>query len=131
MAETPRLVHHLITFVVRIVEFNTSARNEASKADGVVSDEEIRRFLRMRSQGGSLAMKAQLEGNVDFGATMAAAHEKRVAWAAALKIQLARRAKTARRRLCERRAAIEQAASHACVNDEDGGAEAATANGRS
>lgn len=124
-------MHHLITFVVRIVEFNTSARHEASRADGVVSDEEIRRFLRMRSQGGSLAMKAQLEGNVDFGAAMAAAHEKRVAWAAALKIQLARRAKIARQRLRDRRAAIEQAASHACINDEDGGADEAITNERS
>ena len=92
---------------MRIVEFNTSARDVAGNADGVVQEEEIRRFLRMRSQGGRLAMKATLEGGLDFGATMAAAHEKRVSWAAALKIQLARRAKLARRAMRVRREARE------------------------
>ena len=107
LAEAPRTVHHLIALVVRIVEFNTSARDVADNADGVVQEEEIRRFLRMRSQGGRLLMKATLEGGVDFGAAMAAAHEKRVSWAAALKIQLARRAKLARRTMREKMEARE------------------------
>ena len=60
--------------------------------------------MRMRSQGGQLALKAELDGDtVDFRAAMEVAREKRVLWTAALKIQLARRAKMARKTLRRRK----------------------------
>ena len=103
LAETPRLVNHLIKLIVKTVEFNTSALASASGADGIVQDEEIRRFLRMRSQGSRLSLKAELDGGVDFTAAIEIAREKRVLWTAALKIQMARRAKAARAAVRQRR----------------------------
>ena len=64
-----RRLEHVILLLVRTVENNTSAVNDAGAADGVVQDDEIRRFLKSRSAGGNLNLKTTIEeGSMDFRA---------------------------------------------------------------
>ena len=98
-----RCLQYLLKLLVRTVEFNTSALSDASQADGVVQDDEIRQFLKMRTKGVELKLKAELSENVDFAAALEIAKAKKIVWAAALKIQMARRIKIARKRMQEQR----------------------------
>jgi hypothetical protein len=98
-----RCLQHLLMLLVKTVEFNTSAERDASLADGVVQSDEIRRFLKQRTKGAELKLKAELGEGVDFDEVIEIAGAKKIIWAAAIKIQMCRRLKVARRKVQERR----------------------------
>ena len=59
---------HLVHLLIRTVEHNTSAIKNDDAADGVVQEDEIRRFLKMRARGDALKLKANLDAkDIDFG----------------------------------------------------------------
>ena len=106
-----RRLEHVILLLVRTVENNTSAVNDAGAADGVVQDDEIRRFLKSRSAGGNLNLKTTIEeGSMDFRA----AQLRALLAAAATLICLAWRGKAARKKVAQRRRGA-QAASIICM----------------
>lgn len=59
-------------------------------------------MILLRLSGIELSMRAEM-GEIDFGAALEIAQAKKVLWAAALKIQMARRARKARQELAARR----------------------------
>ena len=97
-------IQHLVDLLVRTVEHNTSALRNDDAADGVIQENEAAKFIRMRSQGTELDMKQSL-----VGADWQLAQDKAVFTAAAIKIQLASRAKKAKKKVAERKQRMEEA----------------------
>ena len=92
-------IQHLIHLLIWTVEFNTSARRNEKAADGAIQEEEAAAFIRKHSQGDALHRT-----NTDpAGADWRLAQDKAVFTAAAIKIQLASRAKKAKKKVEERR----------------------------
>ena len=91
-------IKHLVDLLVRTVEHNTSALRDTSQADGVIQESEAARFIKSRQAGKELEMRNSLAG-----ADWRLAQDKAFFTAAALKIQLASRARKARRKVEERR----------------------------
>ena len=100
-----RCVAHLVTLLVRTVEFNTSALRNSDNADGAVQAYEARKFIRSRTQGGALHRQAGALKGTDFQIALDSAAVKVLTTTAAIKIQMSIRAKRARRKVQERRAA--------------------------
>ena len=96
-------VEHLIQFLVRTIEFNTSAINDDGKADGVVQANEAAKFIRQRTLGRDISRRAGSLAGTDFVLAMENAKSKAITTAAAIKIQMANRAKRARAKVAERR----------------------------
>lgn len=97
----------LLSLLIRTVEYNTSALHDAAAADGVVQASEIKRFLAKRSKGDKLTTDT-VKGCTGFeqgalGAALEAARTKHLFTVAAIKLQMARRAKLARDKLKARR----------------------------
>ena len=91
-------IQHLIHLLIWTVEFNTSARRNEKAADGAIQEEEAAAFIRKRSQGDALHRTNTIQG-----ADWRLAQDKAVFTAAAIKIQLASRAKKAKKKVEERR----------------------------
>ena len=85
---------HLIHLLVRTVEHNTSALKNDEAADGVIQTAEAAKFIKMRSEGKDLTMKQSI-----VGADWRLAQDKAVFTAAAIKIQLASRARKAKEKV--------------------------------
>ena len=100
-------VEHLAKLLIRTVEHLTSARADASKADGKVSLEEAQKFLKKRAEGTPLehasAHAAQSLGRIQFGEALESSKLKILTTAAAIRIQMASRARKARQRVEERK----------------------------
>lgn len=92
-------IAHLVKLCIHTVEHNTSALVNDDAADGVIQTSEAAKFIRQRSSGKHLEMKTGALANADWQA----ASDKAIFTAAAIKIQLASRAKKARRKVEERR----------------------------
>jgi len=98
-----RRLEALLKLLIRTVEYNTSAMTNEAAANGIVEDEEIKRFLRQRSHGHELKLRASVDERTDLGAAIHSAKAKQVVYSAALKVQMARRAKIARAKVKARR----------------------------
>lgn len=100
-----RCVEHLLRVIVRTVEHNvsnTAATEMTRNVDGVVEPSEAAKFLQRRRQGADLGQYAISLQAVDFEATIENAATKKLLTTAAITIQLAKRARDARRRVAER-----------------------------
>jgi hypothetical protein len=102
-----RCVDHMLKLIVRTIEHATSARNDASAADGIVQSEEAAKFLKQRAAGLTLeTISSHSAGglaSVDFAEALDSSKARMITIAAALKIQMANRARRARNRVAERR----------------------------
>ena len=98
-----KCVEHLLKLIVRTVEYNTSALRDESMADGAIDESEIDRFVRLRQSGGRLELKSKLDEELDFAEVIESAALKKLMVAAAITIQLARRAKQARAKVRAKR----------------------------
>lgn len=105
-------VEHLIKLIVRTVEHATSARCDAERADGVIQLDEATKFLRSRQEGRSLheamSHSASNLGRIQFGEALESSKWKILTTAAALRIQMACRARKARRKVEERKRRVEE-----------------------
>lgn len=97
-------IQHLVNLLIYTVEYNTSARRDDSAADGIVQIEEASAFIKQRSEGKELAMQT---GKL-AGADWRMAQDKAFFTAAAIKIQLASRAKKAKRQVAERKQRMDE-----------------------
>ena len=107
-----RCIEHLIKLIVRTIEHSTSAKHDASAADGVVQAEEAAKFLKQRLGGASLddamAHSANSLGRIEFGEALESSALRVIVTAAAIRIQMSIRAKSARRRVVERQQRVEE-----------------------
>lgn len=107
-----RCLEHLLKLIIRTIEHATSATNDVARADGVVSDDEMTRFLKRRGEGG-LALEAvayhsaQSLGRIQFGEALESSKSRAMTTAAAIRIQMASRARKARQRVQERKQRVE------------------------
>jgi hypothetical protein len=101
-------IGHLIKLLVHTVEHNTSALKNEDNADGVIQQAEAAKFIKQRAQGQELAAGVAAERLA--GADWRLAQDKAIFTAAAIRIQLASRARKAKRRVEERRGRTQAAA---------------------
>ena len=106
-------IQHLVDLLIYTVERNTSALTKESVADGAVDADEAANFIRRRSTGKALSVQS---GKL-AGADWRMAQDKAMFTAAAIKIQLASRAKKARRKVEERRLRNEEVQREQALED--------------
>lgn len=92
-------IQHLVHLLIFTVEYNTSARRNEAAADGAVQATEAAAFIKQRSSGKELHLRTGALAGADWRL----AQDKAVFTAAAIKIQLASRAKKAKRQVAARR----------------------------
>ena len=102
----------MLLLLVRTVEHATSAKHDVGKSDGVVQLEEAAKFLQRRSGGATLEdathHSALTLGGVQFGEALESSKAKIIITAAAIRIQMASRARKARQRVAERKQRLEE-----------------------
>jgi len=92
-------IKHLVHLLVHTVERNTSALRSDEKADGVVQASEASNFIKRRVSGKALTVRA---GSL-AGSDWRLAQDTAFVTAAAIQIQMASRARKARKKVEERR----------------------------
>jgi hypothetical protein len=100
------LIKHLVSLLIHTVEHNTSALRDETQADGAIQADEAAKFIKRRSTGKDLTLGAR-KGMLD-NTDWAMAQDRAFFTAAAIKIQLASRAKKAKRAVEARRKRIEE-----------------------
>ena len=109
MQPTWRCVEHVIKLLVRTIEMNPSGKLDMGATDGVVQAHEAAKFLKARSHGQDLAQQVSALDGTDFLEAMDRAQAKMILTMAAIKIQMASRARKARERVAERKRALQAA----------------------
>lgn len=102
-------IKHLIHLLIYTVERNTSAITTDKNADGVVQASEASNFIKQRASGKALAVRAGALAGADWRL----AQDTAFVTAAAIKIQLASRARKARAKVAARRVRAEAAVNEA------------------
>ena len=102
-------IKHLIHLLIYTVERNTSAITTDKNADGVVQASEASNFIKQRASGKALAVRAGALAGADWRL----AQDTAFVTAAAIKIQLASRARKARAKVTARRVRAEAAVNEA------------------
>lgn len=100
-----RCIEHVVKLLVRTVEINTSAVKSDEASDGVVQATEAAKFLRARSRGADLMKRHNVSSGTDYEAALENAAARKLMTAAAITIQLLMRARLARKKVAELRAA--------------------------